>query len=522
MEPKAPFKLLLVDDDPQILLGLEKIISNHFSRDEVLIFSCKNGLMASQLLASEPINAVITDIKMPLFSGIDLLKFIEEQKLPCSSIVLSGYDDFNLVKNAMRLGASDYLLKPVDEGLLINALYELKKQAGRLPDFSGRQPHSLTSILKMQQLLEGLVGSPDIPLSDADEFEKEHHISGHTFCLMCYVDIKRALYSNYLTMFQYLTDRVETFLGGSGEIALLKPAVVYGRLDTYWIFLLFSDEASFAPSKILDPFLALLTKDHFKYSFTADWCTYDNIRQADAECRKGFEKYYFDLPYTAPAAPADRQALSESLDMAAAAAAAYDYASTIKNLERCFAILSFLRPSISEVKKEMHHFVYSILNRNSAFIPVVSTSKFTDYDLFEHIEKSESLSALQKRLYSSVNYLIGKLIESMENKDDYVIQKAKEYIHNNYQDNLTLNDVATHVFLSENYFSTLFSQKTGTTFRNYLRSFRIEKAKELLTTTNLRIYEVAEQTGYTEHSHFVRAFKALTGQSPGDYRQMNK
>ena len=185
-------------------------------------------------------------------------------------------------------------------------------------------------------------------------------------------------------------------------------------------------------------------------------------------------------------------------------------------------MFNFLSPSISDVRKEMHHFVYSILNRNSAFIPIISTSKFTDYDLFEHIEKSESLSVLKKHLYSSVNYLIGELIESMENKDDYVIQKAKEYIHNNYQDNLTLNDVATHVFLSENYFSTLFSQKTGTTFRNYLRSFRIEKAKELLTTTNLRIYEVAQQTGYNEHSHFVRAFKAITGQSPGDYRQMKK
>lgn len=518
MEQQTPFKLLLVDDDTQILQGLEKIISNHFSKEEILIFSCKNGLMASQLLASEPIHAVITDIKMPLYSGIDLLKFINERKLPCSSIVLSGYDDFNLVKNAMRLGASDYLLKPVDEGLLINTLQELKKASGQLPSFS-KQTYSLTSILKMQQIVEALLGNSIALLPDADHFEQEHHISGQTSSLMCYVDIKRALYSNYLTMFQFLTDRVEYFLNNSSEIALLKPTIIYGRLDTYWIFLLFSEETSLEPQKILNPFLELLSKDHFKYTFTANWYPYNQIHQADIDCRKGFEKYYFDLPYTEAKALVNWQALSDCLDTAADAAASYDYAATIKELEHCFAILSFLRPSISEVKKQMNHFVYSILNRNSAFIPVISTSKFTDYDIFEHIEKSESLSVLQKHLYSSINYLIGELVQSMENKDDYVIQKAKEYIHNNYQDNLTLNDVATHVFLSENYFSTLFSQKTGTTFRNYLRGFRIEKAKELLTTTNLRIYEVAQQTGYNEHSHFVRAFKALTGQSPGDYRQ---
>ncbi len=519
MEQKTtPFRLLLVDDDVRILQGLEKIIYNHFSKEEMLIFSCENGLMATQILSREPIHAVITDIKMPLYSGIDLLGFIHEQELPCCSIVLSGYDDFNLVKNAMRLGASDYLLKPVDEGLLINALKELQEAANQLPALS-EQSYSLNSILKMQQLLESLIGHSDIPLPDADSFRQDHHISGKTSCLMCYVDIKRALYSNHLTMFQFLTDRVEMFLGSSNEIALLNPAVVYGRLDTYWIFLLFSDETPFAPEKVLEPFLRLLDGDHLKYSFTQAWYTYDQIARADEDCRKGFEKYYFDLPYTALKEPVSRQDLSDCLDAAAASAASYDYASTIRDLEHCFAILSFLHPSISEVKKEMNQFVYAILNRNPAFIPVISTSKFTDYDVFEHIEKSENLSVLQKRLYSTINYLIGELIQTMENKDDYVIQKAKEYIHNNYQDNLTLNDVAAHVFLSENYFSTLFRQKTGTTFRTYLRAFRIEKAKELLTTTNLRIYEVAEQTGYNEHSHFVRAFKTLTGQSPVDYRQ---
>ncbi len=513
-----PFKLLLVDDDIRIRLGLEKIISNHFSQDEIVIFSCENGLMAAQFLAREPIDVVITDIKMPLCSGIDLLKHMNEQKLSCCSVVLSGYDDYNLVRDALRLGASDYLLKPVDEGLLIHTLQELRSTALR-PASSSQQASSLSSMLKMQQLLEVFVGSSDLYLSEVKNFEQEHHIHSQTPCLMCYVDIKRALYSNHLTCFQFLADRAETFLTGSQIIQNAKPAVIYGGLDAYWIFLLFSDDIRLAPEKVLKPFLELLEKDHFKYSVTPIWYAYENIRQADIDCRKGFEKYYFDLPYTLPREPISLQSVSDCLGAAVSAASLYDYAATIQNLERCFAMISSLRPSIPEVKKEMNHFVYSLLNKNSAFIPVISSSKFTDYDILEHIEKAESLSALQKGMYSTINHLIGELMQSMEDKDDYVIQKAKEYIHHNYQDNLTLNDVAAHVFLSGNYFSTLFKQKTGTTFRNYLRSFRIEKAKELLTTTNLRIYEVAQQTGYNEHSHFVRAFKSLTGQSPGDYRE---
>ena len=111
-QQQAPLQLLLVDDDTQIRLGLEKIIYNHFSEEEISVYSCENGLVASQFLAQEPVDVVITDIKMPLCSGIDLLQIINDKKYTCRSIVLSGYDDFNLVRDAMRLGASDYLLKP--------------------------------------------------------------------------------------------------------------------------------------------------------------------------------------------------------------------------------------------------------------------------------------------------------------------------------------------------------------------------------------------------------------------------
>lgn len=515
-----PLQILLVDDDMQILLGLEKIISNHFTEDEIIIFSCENGLMASQLLSQKSIDILITDIKMPLCSGIELLKIVNEHNYNCHSIVLSGYDDFNLVRDAMRLGASDYLLKPVDEGLLIHSLQEIKDTSAHIAPPS-EDVASLTSILKMQKLLESFLGNTGILLTDTEKFLNDHKISGQTSCLMCYVDIKRALYSNHLTMFQFLADRAETFLSTFKDPERHQLTPVYGGLGSFWIFLLFSYETSSAPQEILKPFFELLDKDHLKYSFTPTWYSYAHLRDADMVCRKGFEKYYFDLPYNIPNDSVSDQALSQYMSKAIEAASSYDYSATIENLEHCFALFNYLRPSIPEIKKEMNHFVYSILNRNSTFIPIISSSKFTDYDILEHIENAESLSVLKNSIYTSINYLIGELIQSMKNKDDYVIMKAKEYIKNNYKDDLTLNDVAAHVFLNGNYFSTLFKQKTGITFRNYLRNYRIEKAKELLTTTNFRIYEIALMVGYNEHSHFVRAFKSVTGKNPGQFREDN-
>ena len=153
-----PMKILLVDDDIHIRVGLEKIITDHFSSGEVIVFSCENGFIASQLMVKEPIDLLITDIKMPLCSGLDLLKILNEHHYPCRSIVLSGYDDFNLVRNAMRLGASDYLLKPVDEGLLIHTIQEFRDTA--MPqNTSTAESSGLSSILKMQRILECLLGN---------------------------------------------------------------------------------------------------------------------------------------------------------------------------------------------------------------------------------------------------------------------------------------------------------------------------------------------------------------------------
>lgn len=521
---KIPMKILLVDDDIHIRVGLEKIITDHFPSGEIIVFSCENGLIASQLMAQESIDLLVTDIKMPLCSGIDLLKIVNENRYACHSIVLSGYDDFNLVRSAMRLGASDYLLKPVDEGLLIHTIREFQNISRNTSlqqgyGTGGSESPALSSILKMQRILENLLGDTPVSLPDSEVFLRSHNINGQTNCLMCYVDIKRALYSNHLAMFQFLADRAQHFLSHTSDSNLADCTVIYGGFGSFWVFLLFSEKAFSEPSVLLEEFFLQLEKDHLKYSFTPFWFSFEHLRQADQLCRKGFEKYYFDLPYTTPDEKAPENALTEFLDKAVLSVAACDYAATIENLEHCFALLNILRPSIPDVKKMMNRFVYSILKQNSAYISIISSSKFTDYDILEHIETSESLSALQKNIYMSLNNMIEQLIQSMRDKDDFVIQKAKEYIKHNYQDDISLNDVASHVFLNSNYFSTLFRQKTGDTFRSYLRNVRIKKAKELLTTSNLRVYEIAMMVGYNEPSHFVRAFKTVTGKNPKDFRE---
>ncbi|MCD2501413.1 AraC family transcriptional regulator [Clostridium sp. NSJ-145] len=98
------------------------------------------------------------------------------------------------------------------------------------------------------------------------------------------------------------------------------------------------------------------------------------------------------------------------------------------------------------------------------------------------------------------------------------IKLAKQYIIKNFNKNITLKEVADEVFLSQNYLSELFKKEMGEGFYDFLSRYRIQVAKDLLLTTNLRVYEIAENVGYNDSITFGRAFKKITGATPNSFR----
>lgn len=111
-------------------------------------------------------------------------------------------------------------------------------------------------------------------------------------------------------------------------------------------------------------------------------------------------------------------------------------------------------------------------------------------------------------------------VQSKEKKYSHVIQRALKYIKSKYHDpDLALKDVSSHVELSDNYFSVLFSNEVGISFKEHLINLRVNKAKELITDSNLKIYEICEEVGYKNVEHFSRIFKKVTGLSPNGFKK---
>ena len=112
----------------------------------------------------------------------------------------------------------------------------------------------------------------------------------------------------------------------------------------------------------------------------------------------------------------------------------------------------------------------------------------------------------------------GIIYDDNEKTNVTAIKLAKQYIINNFNKNITLKEVADEVFLRQNYLSELFKKEMGEGFYDFLSRYRIQVAKDLLLTTNLRVYEIAENVGYNDSITFGRAFKKITGATPNSFR----
>ena len=170
------YKILVVDDDPNIRIGLSRMIQNAYP-DTVITDTAENGRIAFDQVVKFHFDAVITDIKMPVWGGLELLTHLKEEYVIPPTLVLSGYDDYNLVRSSLKLGAIDYLLKPVNEGLLLNALDSIFKSL----EINSLNPPALEADLKNQILLEGFFGSAPVD-EEKEAFLTRSHITRDTPC----------------------------------------------------------------------------------------------------------------------------------------------------------------------------------------------------------------------------------------------------------------------------------------------------------------------------------------------------
>jgi two-component system, response regulator YesN len=520
-----PFKVIFVEDE---------IVTREGIRDNVdwkgngfeLCGEAADGEMALQLLHATKPDVLITDIKMPFMDGLQLSKIVRETMPWIEIVILSGHDEFEYAREALKLGVREYLLKPVTIQDMHRALQKIAQQLEkeRLNQENLRrlqaQVEENQATLRERFLLKLVVGA----VSSTEAIEKSQ-LLGLDLIARCYlvVIIKAELadrseqfdYEEYQQMQKMISDVV----GNNPDVFLLK------KDWEEFVLLMKGNTADYLEEErdlLLERINREVVKTRYKITIGAG-----APQNRIALIYQSFIDALVKIQNAVNQAKSGTNAMVEKTELLKVD----KYA--VENYLRCGVkegfdefFDAFIRPLGPAALK-------TYLIKNYIFVDVVlATVKFIDelggnidqvvseFTSIENILMNiKTIEQLREQVFKIMSSAL-EFRDGMANKQYLgIIQQAKQYIDRHFTNpNLMLDEVAAQVNLSPSHFSVIFSQETCQTFKEYLTEIRIRKAKELLRTTSQGATEISYQIGYNDPHYFSYVFKKNTGLSPTEFR----
>lgn len=521
-------RTVIVDDDFLVRSYLKQLGAWERAKYQI-VADARDGEEALKAVEELGPEVVITDISMPLMDGIELIRRIRESNHSVYIIVLSCHDDFEYVKEAMKLGADEYVLK---NSLNEDSLYELlshtaqqiqdKKDKFQEDDEAKRLMEMGRQSLKYHFFNGLLAGS-----FTSKEKEKRRREAGISVTYRNSAVINLFIPSWGALKYQYSELELERY----GQRFLQK--LVRGlerREETEGVECVYLGEGVFCcfldmsemyrDSRMKQRVTSVATacfrccKDE-EYAFgvgVSNICFgEEGIRQAYQQAREmiklGFYEdaeilYYEDSPSIGKVLPKEAQDLLEH-------AADYVECCRYENMEDGFK-------KVSEVFRQQHTDPRLVLHWLKALDERLKVER--GQEEYAGIIKIEQLAKVCEGYRSS---LFLEQRKQLSGNVGAAVRRVLDYLHVHYKEQIGLSDVAEMAGLNPAYLSFLFKQELGVGFASYLLDLRMECAKALLRGTNDKIKEVARQAGFNDYHYFSKAFKKINGCSPVEYRQKN-
>ncbi len=524
------YEVLIAEDEMLVRLGLKNSINWEKFGMHVLA-DAQDGQSAWEIYEKSKPDILITDIRMPIMDGMELIRKIRENDKTTKILILTCVEQFDLVRQAMSLGVTDYILKltmtTADiETVLLKVQGELDQSDHKIGEtVKGAEKDALTERIFKGFIFYNLFGEAEF-----QNYLKVQHVRlRQDNLLVCVMEI-----DNYDKM----KTRFQDNKGDIVKISLLnvlneilenaKTGIAFHDSDEHYVLLINLGEPTDKPA--LSPLFISITDTirnllsiYFDASVTFGISRPGNqfvslkalYEQAVNALRHKFYQgygrlYTDDTPLLESAFQEKMLALQNQSELAALLSEkenqAYnqritDFAKTLKTKEQ---IIEFLIQLLQGIAFQINSAQYA------NFSDAVTES-------IHQIEKQDTLD----RCIGSFREFILSVHATLVKKQAFSreITEALRYIRNNYAKNITLNQVARQVNLSAGYFSNLFKKEVQENFVGYLNTLRIEQAKNLLQTTSMKAYEVAEKVGFTETTYFCKVFKKTTGMSPNEFRK---
>lgn len=518
-------KIIIVDDEPLIVSGLSENIDWAAIGGDVVGTAC-NGEAALHLIEETVPDIVISDIVMPVCTGLRLAEICGERYPNTKVILLSAYSDFEYARQAIRLNVVDYVLKPIEPEKLTaavrSAIEELREQEGLFSHVSKLEKETLAarqlaaSFLLFESAQHGVPchGTQEELHQNAEELVQK---PGVVLALRFY-NIPRANAS-----------ACKAAAGNVFLTSLRKSGLrLFSRTEDTGITVLCQlphrEEAGTGREKIEGAVRTALREIHAEMpeakqmvsacAMTSPYRNALQLKQAYQTCvtqiRKGFFAEADSILYAENAGEIAVQETGHDLELVVHA---------LKNgnaQQLCEALDPLLDKTRDAQDPDAAALLFRALNREAMRVCALSgisalREEEAGYEQENFAEKSRRLKVW---LLAICSY--------MEGSRD-IVRKTQQLIQTNFSDSsFGLSAAADQMRVSTSYLSRLFKKKTGENFIDSLLSKRLEYARFLLTTTAMNVAEIAESVGFTESAYFAQVFKKTCGCTPSQYREQNR
>ena len=528
------YKVFLVDDEIVVREGIRDNV-NWDQTSFTLVGEAPDGEMALPLIQEIKPDILITDIKMPFMDGLQLSRFIRKSMPWIKIMILSGHDEFNYAKEAISIGVTEYLLKPISSSDLIKSLnkvaaqIEEEKTERESLEKIRCQLKSNTSLLKDQFLNELALGM----VKSVEAIERCNQFSINIIAKYYLVEIieaeikdstnSREQHSQYLKMESIISGIVdqntdiisfkrnmeETVLvfKGDSTIELEENAYSFAQSIKYeverntgYLLTIGIGNPRERIHGISESFMEADTAKNYKYVFGRNKIIGIRDIKADGVSSNDLIKL-------------NKMSIIEYLKYGTKANIQEYLSDYIECLsEPRLKSLIYTYYAFMDIVMTSARFVKDLGGDIETIVPEIAT-------LEKILECLDSVAKFQEYAEKIVAKVFDFRDSKVESRYSSIIGKAKEYISSNYfNPEITLNSLASFVNISPSHFSTIFSQETGQTFIEYLTLTRIKKAMELLKTSNKKSSEIAYAIGYNDPHYFSYLFKKVTGLTPKEYR----
>ncbi len=499
-------KLFLVEDEK---LARDSIRENINWEEIGITFlgEASDGELAlPKILEGKP-DILLTDIKMPFMDGLELSRAVKNKLPEIRIIILSGHDEFDYARQAIGIGVNEYLLKPVSSRNIVKAVLKIKNEILQEREQNARSNMQDASISKLfiKALLSGYMKST----TEIIEYAQQLHIDlGANYYQVCILQLKQEEPADDIRT--HLLD----YIKNSG-----RKLCIFSQSDEDLVVLLQGDQVH-----QLDEDRSKILAQLKMFDLHNTHCFQEgSVENRITSISRSYQVAYRKIREEKDGVHKEKSITSENFSN-------LDTTVILKLLKEgtMEEITEYWKTFAEQEKDNIHSYLYRCYMYTELYYIFSKATREEGLELKDiftgnvNIEQIVADNKTAQDYYTAAVNLSESLLSKrrkMQGRGADVIDKAKVFIHNHYmEDDLSLNTVAAHVSMSPNYFSSVFKDKTGRNFSEYLTDIRITEAKRLLRNTNLHASEIAYRVGYHNANYFSVIFKKTTGKAPSEFR----